>query len=211
MANIGATELNALRAEIINSGEVLDFENRIPVATQDNLKDMGQALFSYKPALNAFINTLFNKIGLTYIRMVSYSNQLASLKRGMLEFGDTIEEVFTDICKAHEYTNTPPTGDESDVFKVEKPKTLSAFHKINRKNYYQTSINERELQQAFTSYGNFSRYISGIFNSLATSDQTDEYIVMKQLVGDCLKNAYRVVVGKPTDRATSETFSVELR
>lgn len=211
MANIGATELNALRAEIINSGEVLDFENRIPVATQDNLKDMGQALFSYKPALNAFINTLFNKIGLTYIRMVSYSNQLASLKRGMLEFGDTIEEVFTDICKAHEYTNTPPTGDESDVFKVEKPKTLSAFHKINRKNYYQTSINERELQQAFTSYGNFSRYISGIFNSLATSDQTDEYIIMKQLVGDCLKNAYRVVVGKPTDRATSETFSVELR
>ena len=57
MANIGATELNRIRTEIINSGEVLDFENRIPVATQDNLKDMGQALFSYRPALNAFINS----------------------------------------------------------------------------------------------------------------------------------------------------------
>lgn len=203
--------INVLRNSIIENGNIIDFADRIPEATQENLREVGQALFSYKPALNEFLNTLFNKIGLTYVKEAMYSNQLAVLKRGFLEWGDTIEEVFVDICKAHTYSVTPATGEESDVWKVEKPEVLSAFHKINRQDFYKQTITEKELQKAFTSYTAFTRFIAGIFSAMQTSDNVDEYIIFKQLLGDCLDNAHKMVVVKPTDKATSEAFSIALR
>lgn len=203
--------INVLRNTIIENGNVLDFKDRIPEATQENLKDIGEALFSYRPALNEFLNTLYNKIGLTYVKEAMYSNQLAVLKRGFLEWGDTIEEVFTDICKAHPYSVTPKTGNEADVWSVEKPEVLSAFHKINRQDYYKQTITDEEVKKAFTNYTSFTRFIASIFSAMQTSDNIDEYIIFKQLLGDTLEEAYRMVVAKPIDRDTSEKFSIALR
>lgn len=208
----GANILNTIRANIIQSGDLgLDYENRIPVATRDNLKEVGKAYFEYKPALNEFLNELVNKIAMTYVHRKMYSNKLAFLKRGMLEYGDTIEEIFVDIAKAKHYEPVPADDNLCDVWEVNKPKIVSAFHRVNREDMYTVTINEAMLKRAFTGYANFDSFIAGIFDSIYKADEFDEYILFKHLIGETIKNSYLVQVTKPTDKATSEAFSVAMR
>lgn len=208
----GIKILNTIRANIIaNDNGKLDYENRIPEATRDNLADIGKALYEYKPALNEFLNELINKIGLTFVHTKMYSNKLKFLKKGMLNFGDTIEEIFVDIAKAKHYTPVPADNNLCDVWEVNKPKIVSAFHKINREDMYTVTINEEMLKRAFTGYANFDSFIAGIFNSLYKADEYDEFVLFKQLLGETIKNSYLVHVDKPVDKATAESMSIAMR
>lgn len=207
----GQDLLNSIRSTIATQGSVIDYADRIPEATQENLKDIGKALFSYTPALNQFLNELINRIGLVYIHRKLYNNKLAFLKRGFLEYGDTIEEIFVDLAKAVHFMPMPPNGNECDVYKQYKPQIVSAFHTLNREDVYPITINEQMLKRAFTGYQAFSNFVAGIFDSLYRADEVDEYILFKQLIGECLQNSYLVQVTKPTDKTTSEAFSIAMR
>ena len=130
--NINGVEvLNSIRSTIMANGSVIDYANRIPEATQDNLKDIGKALFDYEPAMNQFLNELINRIGMVYVHDKLYNNKLKFLKRGYLEYGDSIEEIFVDLAKAIHYVPAPATGNECDVYKQYKTEIVSAFHRVN--------------------------------------------------------------------------------
>ena len=210
--NINGVEvLNSIRSTIMANGSVIDYADRIPEATQDNLKDIGKALFSYEPAMNQFLNELINRIGMVYVHDKLYNNKLKFLKRGYLEYGDSIEEIFVDLAKAIHYVPAPATGNECDVYKQYKPEIVSAFHRVNREDTYPITINEEMLKRAFTGYQAFSSFVAGIFNSVYRADEVDEYILFKQLLGETLSNSYLVQVTKPTDKTTSEAFSIAMR
>lgn len=210
--NINGVEvLNSIRSTIMANGSAIDYGDRIPEATQDNLKDIGKALFSYEPAMNQFLNELINRIGMVYVHDKLYNNKLKFLKRGYLEYGDSIEEIFVDLAKAIHYVPAPATGNECDVYKQYKPEIVSAFHRVNREDTYPITINEEMLKRAFTGYQAFSSFVAGIFNSVYRADEVDEYILFKQLLGETLSNSYLVQVTKPTDKTTSEAFSIAMR
>lgn len=210
--NINGVEvLNSIRSTIMANGSVIDYADRIPEATQDNLKDIGKALFSYEPAMNQFLNELINRIGMVYVHDKLYNNKLKFLKRGYLEYGDSIEEIFVDLAKAIHFVPAPATGNECDVYKQYKPEIVSAFHRVNREDTYPITINEEMLKRAFTGYQAFSSFVAGIFNSVYRADEVDEYILFKQLLGETLSNSYLVQVTKPTDKTTSEAFSIAMR
>lgn len=210
--NINGVEvLNSIRSTIMANGSVIDYADRIPEATQDNLKDIGKALFNYEPAMNQFLNELINRIGMVYVHDKLYNNKLKFLKRGYLEYGDSIEEIFVDLAKAIHYVPAPATGNECDVYKQYKPEIVSAFHRVNREDTYPITINEEMLKRAFTGYQAFSSFVAGIFNSVYRADEVDEYILFKQLLGETLSNSYLVQVTKPTDKTTSEAFSIAMR
>ena len=210
--NINGVEvLNSIRSTIMANGSVIDYADRIPEATQENLKDIGRALFSYEPAMNQFLNELINRIGMVYVHDKLYNNKLKFLKRGYLEYGDSIEEIFVDLAKAIHYVPAPATGNECDVYKQYKPEIVSAFHRVNREDTYPITINEEMLKRAFTGYQAFSSFVAGIFNSVYRADEVDEYILFKQLLGETLSNSYLVQVTKPTDKTTSEAFSIAMR
>ena len=208
----GIQLMNAVRSIQGDNGNNT-YTDRIPVATQENLKDVGKALFDYQPQMNEFLDTLINRIGLVVIRSRSYRNKLAELKRGTLEYGDTIEEVMFDLAKAHEYEVEPPANNSGDVFAQEKPSVLTAFHKVNRENYYKVTINQAMLKRAFTTWGNFDRFVSGVFESLYNADQNDEFLLFKELLGKAGKESYQVKVDMPvsTDKTTITNFSIALR
>lgn len=210
--NINGVEvLNSIRSTIMANGSVIDYADRIPEATQENLKDIGRALFSYEPAMNQFLNELINRIGMVYVHDKLYNNKLKFLKRGYLEYGDSIEEIFVDLAKAIHFVPAPATGNECDVYKQYKPEIVSAFHRVNREDTYPITINEEMLKRAFTGYQAFSSFVAGIFNSVYRADEVDEYILFKQLLGETLSNSYLVQVTKPTDKTTSEAFSIAMR
>lgn len=207
----GVEILNSIRSTIMANGSVIDYADRIPEATQENLKDIGKALFRYEPAMNQFLNELINRIGMTYVHTKLYNNKLKFLKRGFLEYGDSIQEIFVDLAKAVHYMPAPATGNECDVYKQYKPQIVSAFHRVNREDTYPITINEEMLKRAFTGYQAFSSFVAGIFNSVYRADEVDEFILFKQLIGEMLQNSYLVNVTKPTDKATSEAFSIAMR
>ena len=206
----GVQLLNAVRTSIIaNNG--LEYANRIPVATQENLKDMGKAILDYQPAKNAFLDNLINRIGLVVIRNRLYKNKLAIFKKGFLELGDSIEELYVDIARAVHYTPEAPEDNLCDVFEQFKPKVVSAFHRINRQDTYPITINEEMLKKAFTGWANFDSFVAAIFNSLYNAAEYDEYVLFKQLLGASAKNAYKRQVTIPTDKASAEDFTIALR
>lgn len=204
--------INSVRSSIIaNNG--LDYADRIPLATQDNLADVGKAIMQYKPIMNEFLDTLINRIGLVVIRKRMYKNKLAIFKRGFLEYGDSIEEIFVDIAHAINYEPAPPQDNLGDVWEQYKPKVVSAFHKINRENTYPVTINEALLKRAFTGYAQFDSFIAGIFDSIYNADEFDEYVLFKRLLGAVASNTYKIHVDMPvaTNRATGEAFSIAMR
>lgn len=206
----GVELMNAVRTSIIaNNG--LEYADRIPVATQDNLQDMGKAILDYQPAKNAFLDALINRIGLVVIRNRLYKNKLAIFKKGFLEFGDSIEELYVDIARAVHYTPEAPEDNLCDVFEQFKPKVVSAFHRINRQDTYPITINEEMLKKAFTGWANFDSFVAGIFNSLYNADEYDEYVLFKQLLGASAKNNYKRQVTIPTDKTSAEDFTIALR
>ena len=58
LANNSVAILNAVRND-----SSLEFQNRVPAATQESIKEYGNAVLSYTATMNEFIDTLVNRIG----------------------------------------------------------------------------------------------------------------------------------------------------
>lgn len=168
--------LNAIRAQ-----QDAEYQNRIPEATQQNLRDVGQAMMSYKPAQNAFLNALVNRIARVIITSKSYQNPLKEFKKGIMEYGETVAEYFVNIAKAHQFD---PAVAEKEWMKREIPDVDGVFHKMNYQNFYKVTISDRELRQAFLSADGVTDLIARIVDSLYTGSEYDEFLIMKQLIVD---------------------------
>ena len=77
--------LNAIRADAR-----LDYQRIVPEATKANIEETIGTIMNHEWAPNQFVDALFNQIGSTIVRDITWHNPLAIFKQGMLEFGDTI-------------------------------------------------------------------------------------------------------------------------
>lgn len=173
-SNVGV--LNAIRKEAS-----LDYTRRIPEATQANLQDTLKQLLNYRPAWNEFHDALINRIGAVWVRKQSWNNPLSIFKRGLLEYGDTIEEIQVGLVTSRVYD---PDGDylEKDIFGKYDIDTQANFHKVNRQEFYPITVNEDLLKRAFLQeQGGLQSYIAGILGAPSTSDQWDEFLLMTSL------------------------------
>ena len=123
-----AQVLNAIRAN-----QNYDYQSRVPEATQGTLKQVGNAILSSFDLQNAFLNALVNRIALVLINSKMFYNPLRVFKKGTIEYGEIVEEIFVNIAKAHVYD---PVVAEQEVFKREIPDVDAIFHKMNYKNFY---------------------------------------------------------------------------
>ena len=94
----GIQVLNAIR-----NAASTTYQERIPVATQNNITAIGNAMMQYEATQNEFLNQLVNRIARVMITSKSYQNQLRPFKRGTMEMGETIEEVFVNMATAHPF------------------------------------------------------------------------------------------------------------
>lgn len=197
--------LNTIRA---NASD--EYQNRVPVATRDNIAEVGNAITNYEPTRNEFLNELINRIGMVIIQSRLYQNPLRSFKRGMMEFGKDIEEVFVEIAKAQTYD---PETAETEVFKRVIPDVKTIFHRMNRKDFYKVTISNDQLRTAFLSYRGIEDLIGRIVDSLYSGDNYDEFLLMKNLMNDYGAKGlfYPITVTEVTDEATAKKLTVNLR
>lgn len=143
------------------------------------LRQIGHIITTYQPVRNAFLDALINRIGLVLISSRLYQNPWSVFKKGLLEYGETVEEIFVEITKAHQYS---PEIAENTVFKRELPDVRAVFHTRNYQKFYKVTIQEDELKAAFLSYEGVIDLISKLIDILYTSANYDEFLMMKYLI-----------------------------
>lgn len=163
----------------------------------ESLHNIGAYIMEYQPLQNAFLSAMVNRIGRVLVTSRLWENPWASFKKGKLEYGETVEEVFANIAKPHSYD---PSVAEQQVFKREIPDVRAAFHTMNFQKFYKVTITTDQLRQAFLSYGELLDLVAKIVETLYTSMNLDEYLVMKYMMCREALNGgiYTVVVDEIT-------------
>lgn len=190
--------LNAIRYDA-----TLGYQNRIPEATKASIQDTIKSLTSFRPHWNEFVDALVNRIGLVLARNQSWTNPLAEFKTGLLEFGDTIEEVQVGLLLAHRYDQDREYG-EKVLFSQELPDVQSNFHSVNRQEFYKVTVNDQLLKRAFLSSNGLSDFAAKLMEAPMTSDQWDEFILMTSLFAEYERNGGFYQIGVP-DVATYDS------
>lgn len=202
--SLGITEtydiINAIRNSAGDS-----FQKYVPLASKENISDVGAGIQVNQTIQNEFITSLVDRIGLVVIRSVSLKNPLAKFKKGMMPMGRTIEEIFTDITKAHKYD---PEDAEQTVFKREIPNVKTLFHERNRQEFYEQTIQDDSLKTAFVSWGDFEGFISSILSAIYNSAEVDEYEYMMMLVDNYYAKGQFAI--EKVDVPDTETTAKEL-
>lgn len=176
--------LNASSVDILNAirnNATANYQDYVPVANQslDSVREIGAILMAYPALQNEFLSALVNRIGRVIISSKSYSNPWSVFKRGLLEYGETVEEIFVNLAKPFEYD---VAVSETEVFKRELPDVRAAFHILNYKKFYKTTVQQEQLRQAFLSWDGITDLISKITDSLYTGANYDEFQTMKYLI-----------------------------
>lgn len=146
----------------------------------ETLRNAGNTIVNYQPLANAFLSALMNRIGRVLITSKLYNNPWAGFKKGLLEYGESVEELFVNIIEAKEFD---PETAENEVFRRELPNVLSAFHVMNYQKFYKTTVSNDQLRQAFLSFEGISNLVGKIVEAMYTSANYDEFLVMKYLIG----------------------------
>ena len=176
LTNATQDVLNAIRESATQN-----YKDYVPKATSDaeSIRDIGAVIMDYPSLQNEFLSALVNRIGRVLVTSKMYSNPWSVFKKGMLEFGESIEEVFVNIAKPYQFDQSVA---ENEVFKREIPDVRAAFHIMNYQKYYKATISNDQLKQAFLSYDGVTDLIAKIVDAMYTGANYDEFITMKYML-----------------------------
>lgn len=182
---------------VIRNNASQNYKDYVPVATADaeSIREIGAVIMDYPNLQNEFLSALVNRIGRVLITSKMYDNPWAMFKKGMLEFGETIEEIFVNIAKPYQFD---PEVAESTVFKREIPDVRSAFHIMNYQKYYKATIQNDQLRQAFLSWQGITDLIAKIVDAMYTGANYDEFQTMKYMLAKRILNGQLYPVTIPT-------------
>lgn len=194
---VGGTFADQVPAAINEGQELSDGTVATREMALGTLRQIGNVITTFQPLANAFLSALVNRIGRVIINSKLYSNPWAGFKRGLLEYGETIEELFVNIVQAQDFD---PETAENEVFKRKIPDVRSAFHTMNYQKFYKTTVNNDQLRQAFLSFEGISDLIEKITEALYTSANYDEYLVMKYMLCYAMEHGafHPVTIAQPT-------------
>lgn len=201
--NASVDVLNAIR-----NNASTDYRNKVPVATADAniVREIGTVIMDSAAFQNEFMQALINRIGRVIVTSKSYTNPLAMFKRGFLDFGEKIEEVFIKLARPFQYD---PAVAESELFKREIPDAMSAFHSMNYQKFYKNTTQEQDLRQAFLSIDGVSSFIYGIIDQLYTAMEYDELLVMKYMIARHISKGQIAV--QQIDAADIDDTTIKMR
>ncbi len=180
---IAYSTLNATTLDILNvirQNASYDYQQNVPEVTQaTDIPKVGEVIYGTPAFANQFINALINRIALVRVQSATFNNPYAVLKKGYLEYGETVEDIFVNIVKAVDFT--PEKGEERE-FKRNLPDVRSAFHVMNWRVMYPVTIQDEDLKQAFLNLNGVTDLIAKIVDAVYTSAEYDEFLLFKYLL-----------------------------
>lgn len=183
MKRVSKSVLNASTLDILNvirENAGYEYQNTVPKVTKaTDIPAVGQIIYGDPAIANKFINALVNRIAMVRVQSATFNNPYSVLKKGYIEFGETIEEIFVGIAKVVEYT--PEKGEERE-FKRTLPDVRSVFHIMNWRTMYPVTIQDEDLKQAFLSLDGVTDLIAKIVDQVYTGAEYDEFLLFKYLL-----------------------------
>lgn len=180
---VAVSQLNASTLDILNTiraNASYEYQSMVPAVDKaTDIPKVGEVLYGYPALANQFVNALVNRIALVRVKSATFNNAYAELKKGYLEFGETVEEVFVSIAKAREFSAEKA---EARELKRSIPDVKSAFHSMNWRVQYPVTIQDEDLRTAFLSINGVQDLIAKIVDSVYTAAEYDEYLLFKYLI-----------------------------
>lgn len=180
---IAQTTLNASTIDILNvirQNASFTYQNQVPVITQvTDIPKVGDVLYGNVALANEFLNSLMNRIALVRAKSAMFNNPYARLKKGFLEFGETVEEIFVKLAKVVDYS-----VEKAEIRELRRviPDVETAFHAINWRAMYPVTIQQSELKHAFLSAEGVSDLIQKIIDAIYTAAEYDEFLLFKYML-----------------------------
>ena len=199
---IALSTLNASTIDILNVIRMnanAEYQNAVPEVTKaTDIPKVGEVIYGTPAFSNYFISALINRIALVRVRSANFNNMYKELKKGYLEFGETVGEVFVNIAKARDFSVEKA---EAREFKRTIPDVRSAFHAMNWRVQYPITIEDMELRQAFLSINGVQDLIAKLVDSIYNANEYDEYLLFKYLMIKAISHGkmYPVSIGDGTD------------
>lgn len=180
---IALSELNGSTLDILNvirQNASYDYQQNVPQVTKSSeIPKVGEIICGTPAFSNQFVNALVNRIALVRVNSMTFNNPYARLKKGYLEFGETVEEIFVAMAKAVDYTPEKALARE---FKRTIPDVKSAFHTMNWRVMYPVTIQDEDLRMAFLSIDGVTNLIADIVEQVYTAAETDEFLLFKYML-----------------------------
>lgn len=180
---IAQTTLNASTLDILNvirANASMEYQNAVPkVEKATDIPKVGEVIYGTPAFSNQFLNALINRIAAVRVQSATFNNPFAQLKKGYIEFGETIENIFVNIAKVVDYT--PEKGAERE-FKRNLPDVKSVFHTMNYRTMYPVTIQDEDLKLAFLSVDGVTDLIAKIVDQVYTAANYDEFLLFKYLL-----------------------------
>lgn len=183
---------------IIRNNASAEYQSSIPeISDASDIPAVGQAIVGNPTRSNEFIDALVNRIALVVIRSATFRNPFEMLKKGYLEFGESVEEIFVGLANVYEYSAEKAAARE---FKRYGTEAHTAFHLLNWKVMYPVTIEKETLKRAFLSAAGVEEMIMRIIDQIYTAAAYDEYLLFKYLIiKSVTKGQIRLSAFDPSD------------
>ena len=205
---IAATSLQATTIQILNTiraNASLEYQNLVPeVVKATDVPKVGEVLLGYPAMANQFLSALLNRIALVRVKSATFNNPYRELKKGYLEYGETVEETFVEIAKAREFSVEKA---EARELKRSLPDVRAAFHTMNYYVQYPVTIQEEDLRRAFLSLDGVQDMIARIVDAVYRAAEYDEFLLFKYMLIKAYNNhtIYRETITS-TANAAAKAF-----
>ena len=180
---IAYSTLNASSVDIMNvirQNANYEYQSQVPlVDVSTDIPKVGEVIYGNPALANTFINALLTRIAKTAIMAATFNNPFARLKKGYIEWGENIQEIFLDLIDVIDYNQEKANGRENRRY---IPDVQSVFHTINWRVMYPLSISENELKTAFLSENGLNELVNRLINQIYTSAEYDEFLLFKYLM-----------------------------
>lgn len=199
---IANSTINASTIDILNvirQNASYDYQQNVPeVTTVNDIPRVGEIIYGTPAFANQFINALVNRIAIVRVQSATFNNPYSMLKKGYIEYGETVEDIFVSIAKAVDFNVEKASKRE---FQRTIPDVRSAFHVMNWKVMYPVTIQDEDLRQAFLSIEGVQNLIAKIVDSIYTAAEYDEFLLFKYLLIKAISHGkmYPASIGAGTD------------
>ena len=175
--------LNASTIDILNvirQNASYDYQQNVPeIATVNDIPKVGEIIYGTPAFANQFINALVNRIAIVRVQSATFNNPYSILKKGYIEYGESVEDIFVSIAKAVDFNVEKATKRE---FQRTIPDVRSAFHVMNWRVMYPVTIQDEDLRQAFLNIEGVQNLIAKIVDAVYTGAEYDEFLLFKYLL-----------------------------
>lgn len=180
---IANSTLNASTIDILNvirQNASYDYQQNVPEVTSVNdIPKVGEIIYGTPAFANQFINALVNRIAIVRVQSATFNNPYSILKKGYIEYGETVEDIFVSIAKAVDFNVEKAAKRE---FQRTIPDVRSAFHVMNWRVMYPVTIQDEDLRQAFLNIEGVQNLIAKIVDTVYTAAEYDEFLLFKYLL-----------------------------